>query len=286
VIRVANAPVSYGAFEVTVGISPNVPGPDEVLAAISQAGYEGTELGPPGYLGDAQALRPRLERHGLELAGAFIPMRFSEPDHWDEDFAAMEATLDLLEAAGGQARPVLADAGSPEGGPKRLDREGWMRLADGVGQAGALARARGLEPVFHHHAGSFVESADEIERLLDLTDVALLLDTGHLALAGGDPVRALSDWRDRIGHVHVKDVRLDALRGVADMLEVWRRGVFCELGSGDVDLDAFVAELMGGGYDGWLVVEQDRILAPDEDPAEAAAAQARNRRWLAEHAGL
>jgi inosose dehydratase len=286
VIRVANAPVSYGAFELTVGVSPNVPGPEDVLAAIAAAGYEGTELGPPGYLGDAETLRSSLDRHGLDLAGAFIPIHFSEPDRWGDDLAAMAATLDLLEAAGGLGRPVLADAGSPGRGASRLDPEGWRQLVEGVRRAVSLARGRGLDPVFHHHAGSFVESTGEIERLLELTDAALLLDTGHLTLADGDPVQALRNWRDRIGHVHVKDVRLGALRGAADMLEIWRRGVFCELGSGDVDLDAFLAELVGGGYDGWLVVEQDRIPAPDEDPAEAAEAQARNRHWLVEHARL
>ena len=95
-IRVANAPVSYGAFEITVGVLPNVPGAEEVLTAIAQAGYEGTELGPPGYLGDREQLRERLERHGLGLAGAYIPLRLSEPEHWDEDLAAMALTLDLL----------------------------------------------------------------------------------------------------------------------------------------------------------------------------------------------
>ena len=66
--------------------------------------------------------------------------------------------------------------------------------------------------------------------------------------------------------------------------DAWRAGAFCELGKGDVDLDAFLAEL--GGYDGWLVVEQDWVPGPDDDPAPQIAAQERNRRWLAEHAAL
>ena len=78
-IRVGNAPLSYGAFEMTVGIFPNVPGPDEVVKAIAYAGYEGTELGPPGYLGEGKELHERLERHGLELTGGWCPVRFSEP---------------------------------------------------------------------------------------------------------------------------------------------------------------------------------------------------------------
>jgi inosose dehydratase len=300
-IRLANAPCSYGAFEITVGRLPNVPGAEEVLAAIADAGYAGTELGPPGYLGDRTTLRDNLERHGLVLVGGWIPLRLSEPEHLGGDLEAMSATLDLYEAAGAtRARPVLADGGSPEraANPGRaaterslgLDDAGWRRLADGLARAVELARRRRFEPVFHHHTATYVEAPWEIERLLELSDVALLLDTGHLALGGGDPVQGLRDWRDRVQHVHVKDYRRDVLDRVladrADMEEAWRRGVFCELGAGEVDFEAFFRELEAGGYEGWVVVEQDRIPRPDEDRAEAAEAQARNRRWLADNFGL
>jgi inosose dehydratase len=300
-IRVANAPVSYGAFELTVGKLPNVPGPEEVLAAVADAGYEGTELGPPGYLGVGETLRERLDRFGLDLVGGFIQLRFSEPEHWDEDAAAMAETLDLLAAGdGGGARPVLSDAGSPArvANPGRaahdsslgLDDAGWRRLADGVARAAELARERGFEPTFHHHTGTYVEAPWEIERLLELTDVGLLLDTGHLLLGGGDPLQGLRDWLGRIDHVHAKDVRLDVLHEAisdgADMPECWRRGVFCELGAGDVDLESFFAKLETSGYSGWLVVEQDWIPGPGDDGTRPAAAQARNRRWLSEHVGL
>jgi inosose dehydratase len=296
VIRVANAPVSFGAFEITVGIVPGVPSGVEVLAAISGAGYEGTELGPPGYLGDRDTLGPALARHGLELVGAYVPLALSQAD---PDLGELAATLELFDAAGARgARPVLADAGSDERGrlPGRaandralgLDEAGWRTLADGVAGAARLARSRGYEPTFHHHAGTYVEAPWEIERLLELTDVGLVLDTGHLLLGGGDPVAGLRDWRARIDHVHVKDCRLAVLESViaegADMETAWRRGVFCELGTGDVDLDAFVREL--AGYEGWLVVEQDRIPAAGEEASEAAAAQARNRAWLHRHARI
>ena len=271
-IRVANAPVSYGAFELTVGLLPNVPGPDEVLDAIATAGYEGTELGPVGYLGENEVLRERLAKRGLGLAGAFIEVRFGD----DDDLVNLDATLDVL--SGYDAKPVLADAGPREGA---VD---WARLANGVEQAVERARARGFEPTFHHHMGTRVQSPREVEQLLDLTDVGLLLDTGHLTAAGGDPIRALSDWRERIDHLHVKDVRLDVLRDSADWAAAWREGVFCELGAGDVDLDSFFAEL--DGYSGWLVVEQDWVPGPEDDVAEQVEAQVRNRRWLAEHVGL
>ncbi|MDX6407012.1 MAG: inosose dehydratase [Gaiellaceae bacterium] len=300
-VRVANAPCSYGAFEITVGVLPDVPAPERVLASISDAGYEGTELGPPGYLGGQDNLRGRLEEHGLALVGGYIPIRFSESEHWEEDLAAMDGTLDLFAAAEGTgAKAVLADGGSAERAqfPGRaasdqsigLDASGWRRLSEGVARAADLARTRGFEPTFHHHTATFVEAPWEIERLLELTDVGLLLDTGHLALGGGDPSTGLRDWGARINHVHVKDVRNDVLAGViadrADMPEAWRRGVFCELGTGDVDLDSFFAELARSQYAGWLVVEQDMVPQSPQDAADAEASQVRNRAWLTEHASL
>jgi inosose dehydratase len=267
VIRVANAPVSYGAFELTVGVLPNVPSAEQVLDAIVAAGYEGTELGPLGYLGKGETLRARLDARGLELVGAFVELRFG-----NGDFTELEAILEVLDGFGSKA--VLCDKGPRDGD---ADVEGVARAAERV-------RARGLDATFHHHMGTRVQTTAEIERLLERTDVGPLLDTGHLAAAGGDPVRALRDWRGRVNHVHVKDVRLDVLRRAASWDEAWRGGVFCELGTGDVDLEGFCAEL--AGYSGWLVVEQDWIPAPGEEPTGAIASQARNRRWLADHTGF
>jgi len=299
-IRVANAPVSFGAFEETVG-SGEVPTPEAVLIAIAGAGYEGTELGPPGYLGTADELAARLDRHALALTGGFVPVRFSDAQARDEDLAVLAEILDLFEAVGAtDATPVLADAGSERrrANPGRgaddrslgLHDAAFRRLVEGVERALDLARSRGFDPVFHHHAGTFVEALWEIERLLDATDVGLLLDTGHILVGGGEPLDALVRWGDRVGYVHVKDVRLDVLHGVvtegADMMTAWRRGLFCELGEGDVDLPAFFDALRERGYDGWLVVEQDRILEPGEGIGPAAKAQGSNRRWLAEHVDI
>ena len=193
-VRVANAPLSYGAFEMTVGTDFAVPDPVDVLEAIAAAGYEGTDLGPPGYLGEGDTLAERLDANGLEVVGGFVPMRFSEGD----DGEGLRHTLDLFDAAGATgARPVLCDAGGPErianpgrGGEDASAaprRRRWRALADGVARAADAARERGYEPVFHHHTSTYVEGVPEIERFLEDTDVELLLDSGHLLVAGGDP---------------------------------------------------------------------------------------------------
>jgi inosose dehydratase len=281
-------------------VAPGAPDPDELLAAIAAAGYAGVDLGPVGYLGSGAELRGRLARHGLALCGGWVELRLTDPDGLASDLAGLESALDQFEAGAARAglpppRPTLADAGSPARAARpgrvgdarglRLDRRGWRRLADGVARAAERCRERGFEPTFHHHVGTYVETVDEIEDLLDRTDVGLCLDTGHLLLGGGDPVLALADWGARINHVHLKDVRLTVLREVLaggdGMHALWARGAFCELGHGDLDLDGFLEALVAGEPPGWLVVEQDRLLAPGAALAEAAGAQARNRAVLA-----
>ncbi len=300
-VRVANAPVSYGVFEMTAGGDLRLPGPDTLVDAVADAGYVGIDLGPVGYLGQGAELRGRLARRGLSLAGGWCALRFINQNDLRDDLAGLERALDIFEAAADgepdarfRPKPTLADGGSaarqanPGRGKDmpeiRFTDEQWKRFADGVQRAAERCRARGLEPTFHHHACTYVEAPEEIERFLDLTDVGLCLDTGHLLLGGGDPVRALDAWGDRVNHIHLKDARVSVLRDVvaehAGMQAVWSRGAFCELGTGDVDVDAFLERLSARGYDGWLVVEQDRIPATGEPLELAASAQVRNREYL------
>ena len=258
-IRVANAPLSYGAFEMTVGTAFPVPDPEHVLAAIGRAGYAGTDLGPPGYLGEGAALAQRLDANELELVGGFVPLAFSERERWEEGMAGLHHTLDLFAAAGAAgARPVLCDAGGPDrianpgrGGEDaslRLDGARWRTLVDGVARAADAARGRGFEPVFHHHTSTYVEGVGG-----DRAPARGLRRRRCCSTAATSPSRAATrsarstTWGERIGAVHVKDVRLDVLETVkaerADTLTAWRRGLFCALGEGDVDLDGFFAAL-------------------------------------------
>ena len=257
-LRIGNAPVSFGAWSLDAARGPGVPPPERVLEALAAAGYDGTELGPVGYFGDGTS----IAAHGLVLSGGYVPIPFGD------GFGPLDETLDLFERVEPTARPILADDGDAS---QPLD-------FDDVARAVAHVRTRGFEPTFHHHMGTRVETEADIERLLDRVDVPLLLDSGHLLAAGSDPVDAFRRWRDRIDYVHVKDVALQVLRDAPDWPAAWRSGVFCELGTGDLDVRAFLAEL--DGFHGWVVVEQDWVAGPGDDPEQQIAAQARNRRWL------
>jgi inosose dehydratase len=299
-VMVANAPVSFGAFEVTLGVNPNVPAGADVLDAVARAGYDGIDLGPPGYLGTVGELPGRLRHYGLRLAGGYVALPFSQPDVVSGGLSELDALLDILDAGGGpneaapRPRPTLADAGSDArrarpGQAQRdrtlgLDAAGWERLAEGVTMAVEACRRRGYEPAFHHHAGTYIEAPWEIEELLARTDVRLCLDTGHLLLGGGDPLQATRDWGERINHVHLKDARLSIIDGIirdrAPITEVWRRRAFCPLGEGDLRVDGVLEGLKAHHYQGWLVVEQDTIPGPADPMDRAVRDQARNRTYL------
>jgi inosose dehydratase len=255
--RIGNAPVSFGAWNLEASRSPSVPPPRRVLAELAAAGYDGIELGPLGWLEPAQ-----VGTHGLELCGAYISIPFGNGS------GRLDATLDVLDEAAPGARPILADDGRVDA---PLDHDDVARVVD-------RARKRGYEPTFHHHMGTRIETPAQIDHLLERVDVPLLLDTGHLLAAGADPAGGLADWRARIDYVHLKDVDLQILRDAPDWPTAWRSGVFCELGTGDVDVRGFLDRLES--YDGWLVVEQDWVPRPGDDPEGQIAAQARNRAFL------
>jgi len=296
-IVVANAPVSYGAFELTVGILPNVPDGAMVMDEVAAAGYAGIDLGPAGYLAGQEKLGDELRHRKLGLAGGFFELPFSEPKLMPAALEGLDGLLDVFDAAhaeGLKPRPTLADLGSDarRARPAQaaldhslgFDADGWKRFADGVARALARCRERGYEPTFHHETGTNIEAKWEIEKVLELTEIGLCLDTGHLLLGGGDPVVAMREWKDRINHLHLKDARRDVveqiIREAAPVSEIWKRKAFCRLGDGDLDVDAMLDGLRSGWYSGWLVVEQDVLPDADDPLGTPARDQRANREFL------
>ncbi|MGC2484773.1 MAG: TIM barrel protein [Acidimicrobiales bacterium] len=298
-LTVANAPISYGAFELTVGIDPNVPNAEFVLNEVAGAGYAGIDLGPVGYLGDGPVLAERLATRNLGLAGAYLEFPFTDPVALENLFPELDAMLDTFDAVrdavpGPMPRPTIADAssesrrlkpGQSQANPSLgLDNDQWHAFATGLKNVLARCRDRGYEPTFHPETGTFVEAPWEIERVLEISDVGLCLETGHIFVCGGDPLDVLKSAPERVNHVHLKDAyrsRMDQL--IADdepAPSIWSREVFCALGQGDVDLDAVLQELEALNFEGWLVVEQDIFPQTAERFSQAVADQKANREWL------
>jgi inosose dehydratase len=159
-------------------------------------------------------------------------------------------------------------------------------MADGLNRIAERLAARGMQAVFHPHAGTYVETRAEIDRLCKLTEPKLLRlcpDTGHLAYSGADPEAVFADYADRIGYVHLKDIDRSKLERVRaehiDFVEAVRLGLFVELGKGMVSISNIIDALQTAGYTGWVIVEQD---APREPLVSAKA----NRKYLREQFGI
>jgi inosose dehydratase len=257
--------------------------PATILDEIARTGYDGCQLGigfPEG-----PALRSALWDRRLRLAEVYASLPATVDGPSDD---ALELALDrlgLLVAGGGEVLCVALDlsagrmevagrAGAPD--TPRLTSAGWRRLA---GILHDLARATvdaGARLAFHPHAGTFVETPDEVAILLDATDaglVPLCLDVGHWLVGGGDPVAALRGLGERVTHVHLKDVDSTVLgrlrRGeLGGFTAAIGARLFTELGAGVLDLDACLSALAERAYGGWLMVEQDSGWPP---PSESAA---------------
>jgi inosose dehydratase len=145
----------------------------------------------------------------------------------------------------------------------------WPRLAGRLTDMARHLAARGLRLAYHHHMGTVIETEAELDRLMAMTgpEVGLLLDTGHLTFAGGDPVAAAKRHAARVVHVHCKDIRpavmAAAKRRDLPFLEAVLAGVFTVPGDGCVDYAAVLPPVAAAGYRGWLVVEAE------QDPAKA-----------------
>jgi len=296
--RVGNAPCSWGTLEFDEAKGEQIAF-DRMLDELAETGYTGVELGDWGYMPtDPAALRAELARRHLVMLGAFVPVALKDPAAHEAGIANAVKTARLLAAVATDPKPylVLADnngtvaertrnAGrvTPQMG---LSAEEWHTFAAGADKVGwAVLGETGLRTVFHHHCAGYVETPEEIARLLDLTDpaaIGLVFDTGHYAYAAGhfDVVAGMDRFRDRILYVHLKDchplVAADARRHQWDYFEALKHGVFCELGKGGVDFAAVLRWLKESKYSGYTLVEQD-VLPGMGAPKESAR---RNREYL------
>ena len=297
-IKVGTAPVSWGIMEAEGWNGHQAYA--RVLDEMAEAGYEGTELGPYGYLPtEPQSLIAELSSRGLRLVSAFVPVHLAEAQRHETDFHEAIKVARLLAQAGSRLI-VLADemggARMSVAGRVNEERDGmsasqWNGAVEILSRIATACRELGLVTAFHHHAGTLVETPTEIDRLCASTDpllIGLCLDTGHYMYGGGDPVEAVEKYGSRIFHLHLKDVRPEVLQSVREdgvgFLDAVRRGVFCELGEGAVDVPAIARGLMNRGYEGWALVEQDVDAdQPGVNPYESAV---RSRQYLRHVIGI
>ena len=264
--RLAGAPISWGACEVPGwGIMPSV---DRVLAEMAELGLKGTELGAPGFFpDDPERIDELLTRNGLELVGGFVALVLHKPDLIGTIDEARRAAS-LIAGAGGEMFVVGVVQDMDWSRPRELDDDGWARLAQNLSEIDAVVADQGLTLALHPHAGTLIETSEQVERAIEAVDVGWCLDTGHLTIGGVDPVEFARSHGDRVVHVHLKDVdaeiAADFRAGRRSLVEATRNGLFLPLGKGDARVAEVMGALQAHGYDRWLVLEQDTAITGDE----------------------
>lgn len=282
-VRIATVPILWNNDDLG-DLAPRVPF-ELVLDEIAAAGFDGTELGSD-YPRDPDRLKAALEARHLALCAAYFCLPMTDEATAPGALEEGERLIAFLSQVGAQvlvvAQPLvperLAVAGRARKGPE-LGANGWKVLLRSLEALGDRARALGLQVAYHNHAGTYVETPMEVERLMDGTDperVGLCLDTGHYLYGGGDPVPAVARYLPRLRHLHLKDVDRGVLEGVVgerrDFLEALRRRVFVPLGKGSLDVGSIAAILKREDWSGWIVSEQDTTFEPPLQAARASRA--------------
>ena len=249
---------------------------EQCVSEMALAGFTGCEVGNK-YPKDPAVLKAALDLRGLTIANQwFSSFVLSKPmEEVEKDFIAQCKFLKAVGAdtigASEQSYSIQGQMHTPVFECKYvMVQKEWERFAKGMNRLGEIADSMGMKLVYHHHMGTVVQTAAEIDKMMDMTDpdkFSLLFDSGHLAYCGEDYVEVLKKHVKRVKHVHLKDIRPDVVKKVEDeklsFLQGVRAGAFTVPGDGCIDFAPIFDILDAAGYKGWMIVEAE------QDPAKA-----------------
>lgn len=272
-VRIGANPIAWSNDD-KQSLGGNIP-LETCLTEARQAGFQGMELGNK-FPRDPSALRPILDRYDLALVSGWYSSGVLEHSPEDE-IAAVQTHLSLLKAMGSNVMVWCETTGCIHGAEDvplsrrpRIEAGGWGEFGSNLTKVAEYLRKHGMQMAYHHHMGTVVETPEEIDLLMEHTGeaVGLLVDTGHVTFAGGEPAEVAKKWGSRIRHVHCKDVRAEVMAKAKaedwSFLTAVINGVFTVPGDGCVDFAAVLREVKAAGYAGdWLVIEAE------QDPAKA-----------------
>lgn len=267
---------------------------EQCVSEMALAGFTGSEIGNK-YPKDVDVLKHKLDVRGMRICNAwFSSLLLSEG--YDATIEAFIKHRDFLHALGAKVIGASEQGNSIQGksvsifGEKPVyTDEQWELIRKGFNKMGELAREKDMYFTVHHHMGTGVQTAEEIDKLMEITDpnlVYLLFDTGHLSFSGEDVVGVLKKYVNRIKHVHLKDIRKNVIEDAKtkgySFLDAVRAGSFTVPGDGDFDFTPVFDILDEAGYEGWVVVEAE------QDPAKANPFEyaVKARSYIREKTGL
>ncbi|MFC8665057.1 MULTISPECIES: sugar phosphate isomerase/epimerase family protein [Streptomyces] len=288
-IRVGSAPDSWGVW---FPDDPQQVPWERFLDEVSEAGYSWIELGPYGYLPtDPAKLTDEVNKRDLKVsAGTVFTALHRGPDVWDATWEHVSQVAELTRAMGAKHLVVIPsfwrdDKTAALIEPSELTVRQWSYLAKGMERLGHEVKERfGLDIVVHPHADTHIDTEEHVERFLDSTDsglVSLCLDTGHYAYCGGDNVKLIETYGERIGYLHLKqvdpEILADVVKNEVPFGPAVQRGVMCEPPTGVPALEPVLDAAQRLGVDLFAIVEQDMYPCPPDKPLPIAV---RTRQFL------
>lgn len=268
---------------------------EQCISEMALAGFTGCEVGNKYPRDDIPALKKALSLRNMQICNAwFSSFLLTKPyDEVEKDFTDH---ISFLKEMGAKVVGISEQSYSIQGTDKSvfkdkyiMNDDEWTRLCDGVNRLGKVAKDMGISLTYHHHMGTVVQTAAEIDRLMENTDpelFSLLYDSGHLAYCGEDYIGVLKKYANRVKHVHLKDIRPEVIDKVKrenlSFLEGVRLGTFTVPGDGAIDFGPIFDILADSGYEGYVLVEAE------QDPAKANPFEyaLKARKYIAEKAGL
>ena len=268
---------------------------ERIVSEMALAGFQGCSVGHK-FPTDTKILKRELDLRGLRVSEPWVSTLFTVKDMEERTVENFKQQMAFIKEMGG-TDIVVAELGHAvhqqpvavlPNKPLFNDNQ-WKAMVTGLERLGEMAAAEGMRLCYHHHMGTGVMFRDEVDRLMADTDpelVHLLLDTGHLYWAGGDPLDMTKAYADRIKHVHLKDIRDDVLKRCTEQrlsfLESMVEGVFTVPGDGAIDFQPILQVLSDHGYEGWLMVEAEQ----DHKKANPLEYALKARSYLREVTGL
>ncbi|GAA3026644.1 sugar phosphate isomerase/epimerase family protein [Streptomyces glomeratus] len=281
-IRVGSAPDSWGVW---FPDDPRQVPWERFLDEVAEAGYSWIELGPYGYLPtDPARLTDEVDKRNLKVsAGTVFTALHRGPAVWESTWEHVGRVAALTQAMGAHHLVVIPsfwrdDETAEIIEPSELTAEQWGHLGRGMERLGReVKETYGLDIVVHPHADTHIDTEEHVGRFLDATDsglVNLCLDTGHYAYCGGDSVKLIETYGERIGYLHLKQVDPEILADVVangvPFGPAVQRGVMCEPPAGVPALEPVLAAAQGLGVDLFAIVEQDMYPCPPDRPLPIA----------------
>lgn len=255
----------------------------QAITEISEVGYRGIQLrfnAVQDYGARPQALRDLLHQHHLELVALSSGNVSGATNARADEIARHARNAEFVRDVGGHYLQLI-DSAMPKG--RKPAAADYQQLGQALTEIGKRAADSGIAVGYHNHMGGLGEAPDDLERILNEADpryVKLLLDVAHYAQGGGDPARAIRQYRDRLLFFHIKDVEAVAPKTAGDAAQGYR---FVELGRGRVNLPRVFAAIKEIKFRGWAVVELDDVTDPARTPKASAII---SKRYLEERLKL